>query len=400
MMQVLFSQFSKILREETAGQESKLKHIHHTEELMVHDGEPGFHHSLDALHHAHEFLTTGHSEANITTKYDGSPSVIFGHHPTTGRFFVASKSAFNEAPKINYTPEDIDKNHGHAPGLAVKLKQALRHLPKVAPKHGTYQGDIMYGEGDVVASNGQHNFTPNTITYSADEDSPEGEKIAKSKFGIVVHTKYNNSIFSPKSGTGISFNPDTHNFNHHPDVNLIDHKVDNTFLGHTPHNEIMYQNNISAAKRAYKEAPHDTFNSIEPHKEHISTYVNDTVKNETEPSVPGYKNFLRYKYGKTIDKLKRAQSKFGKQKELDAHIQNVEENNPQFESFFKIHNHVQKAKNALVDSLSRSQTKFNHSVGGTPTNPEGFVIQNKGILSKLVNRKEFSRLNFLKSKNR
>ena len=162
----------------------------------------------------------------------------------------------------------------------------------------------------------------------------------------------------------------------------------------------MYQNNISAARRVHKEAPHDTFNAIEPHKEHISTYVNDTVKNETEPSVPGYKNFLRYKYGKIIDKLKRAQSKFGRQKELDAHIQNVEQNNPQFESFFKIHNHVQKAKNALVDSLSRSQTQFNHSVGGTPTNPEGFVIQNKGILSKLVNRKEFSRLNFLKSKNR
>ena len=29
---------------------------------------------------------------------------------------------FNVNPKINYTPKDIDENHGHAAGLAKKLK--------------------------------------------------------------------------------------------------------------------------------------------------------------------------------------------------------------------------------------------------------------------------------------
>ena len=262
--------FSTFLKEES-GEGSELKHIHHAEDRPLMHGHAGFEHAHAALMKAHANMTAGAKSSNLTMKYDGSPSIVFGHHPKNGKFFVATKSAFNKNPKINHTDKDIDKNHGHAPGLAVKLKQALRHLPKVAPKHGTYQGDIMYGEGDVVASNGQHNFTPNTITYSADEASPEGEKVGSSKFGIVVHTKYNNSIFSPKSGTGISFNPDTHNFKHHPDVNLIHNRVDNTLLGHTPHNEIMYQNNISAARRVHKEAPHDTFNAIEPHKEHIST---------------------------------------------------------------------------------------------------------------------------------
>ena len=81
----------------------------------------------------------------VTTKYDGSPSIVFGTHPETGRFFVASKSAFNKDPKINYTPEDIERNHGHAPGLVEKLKGALEHLPKIMPRNGgVYQGDLMY----------------------------------------------------------------------------------------------------------------------------------------------------------------------------------------------------------------------------------------------------------------
>lgn len=78
-----------------------------------------------------------------------SPSIVFGHHPKTGKFFVASKSAFNKNPKINYTEKDIDRNHGHAPGLSSKLKSALKHFPKVTPKKGIYQGDLMYTHEDL-----------------------------------------------------------------------------------------------------------------------------------------------------------------------------------------------------------------------------------------------------------
>ncbi len=66
--------------------------------------------------------------------------VAVGTNPENGRFFVATKSAFNKNPKINYTHEDIEKNHGHAPGLVEKLKAALTHLPKSTPKKGVFQG--------------------------------------------------------------------------------------------------------------------------------------------------------------------------------------------------------------------------------------------------------------------
>ena len=131
-------------------------------------------------------------------KYDGSPAIVFGHHPETGKFFVASKSAFNKNPKINYTHEDIKKNHGHAPGLMDKLHASLLHLKKIAPKTGVYQGDLMYTHDDLHHhKNGKVSFTPNTITYTG--QGPEAQKIKDSKIGVVVHTQYHGKTADRKS---------------------------------------------------------------------------------------------------------------------------------------------------------------------------------------------------------
>lgn len=139
--------FNSFLVEE-AQEGEKLKHIHHAEDRPLMHGHSGFEHAHAALMSAHEHMKAGAKSSNVTMKYDGSPSIVFGHHPKTGKFFVASKSAFNKNPKINYTHKDIEKNHGHAPGLVSKLKSALTHLPKVAPKHGVYQGDVMHTRED------------------------------------------------------------------------------------------------------------------------------------------------------------------------------------------------------------------------------------------------------------
>lgn len=135
--------FKEFLKEE-AEEGAKLKHITHPEDRPLHHGHKGFEHAFGALQQAHEHIKSKQSSNKLTMKYDGSPSIVFGHHPKTGKFFVATKSAFNKNPKINHTHEDIEKNHGHAPGLASKLHAALEHLPKVTPKKGVYQGDMMH----------------------------------------------------------------------------------------------------------------------------------------------------------------------------------------------------------------------------------------------------------------
>jgi hypothetical protein len=105
---------------EAATDTKKLTHLDHVEDHAHNSGDEGL------------------------TKYDGAPSIVWGHHPENGKFFVGSKSVFNKNPKINHTHEDIERNHGHAPGLAQKLHGALKHLKKVTPKGKVYQGDLMH----------------------------------------------------------------------------------------------------------------------------------------------------------------------------------------------------------------------------------------------------------------
>ena len=112
--------FKKFLSE--SSNDDKLTHLEHVEDHVVHGGSEGFAHAFHTLNGVHEKLKGKDNDTKITMKYDGSPSVVFGKHPESGKFFVGSKSVFNKKPKLNYTHEDIQKNHGHSAGLVSKLK--------------------------------------------------------------------------------------------------------------------------------------------------------------------------------------------------------------------------------------------------------------------------------------
>ena len=168
--------FKSFLKEE-AEEGGQLKHITHAEDRPLMHGHDGFEHAVGALEKAHAQIKSGQQSSNLTMKYDGSPSLVFGHHPKTGKFFVATKSAFNKDPKINHTDKDIERNHGHAPGLVKTLKHALKHLPKVTPKTGIYQGDLMHhAENKTISQSYVYeavSFTPNTITYTPKDKKEE-----------------------------------------------------------------------------------------------------------------------------------------------------------------------------------------------------------------------------------
>ena len=101
--------FTSYLNEST--NEDKLTHLEHAEDHPINAGEEGFKHAFNTLQETHRALQGKKSSVSLSTKYDGSPSVIFGHHPESGRFFVASKSVFNKDPKLNYTESDIQKKN-------------------------------------------------------------------------------------------------------------------------------------------------------------------------------------------------------------------------------------------------------------------------------------------------
>ena len=123
------------------------KHLEHIEDSIF-DGRRA------ALYAIKEALT---ARENISVKYDGAPAIVFGTNPDNGRFFVGTKSVFNKKKVlINYSHEDIDKNHKG--NVADILRLCLRYLPRIP--------DIV--QADWIGCGGGSVYTPNTCTYKFD----------------------------------------------------------------------------------------------------------------------------------------------------------------------------------------------------------------------------------------
>lgn len=384
--------FSNFLVEES--EESKLKHIHHAEDRPLLHGASGFDHAIGALEQAHGHIKSGGHGSALTMKYDGSPSIVFGRHPENGKFFVASKSAFNKNPKINYTHEDIAKNHGHAPGLMEKLHAALNNLPKVTPKNGVYQGDMMFSGDDKQESKRGVSFTPNTITYTAKGDL--ADKIKRAKMGVVVHTQYHGDTLNDMKADP---HPDVHNFSQHPDVwhQSAEHDTRNTHYSSNDQKE--FQNHIDAAKKIHKTNAAFMYSATTPHQgdgNHLATYINQTVRTGETPSVDGLQNHISDKYKKAATALKTPAAQSRKLSQGQEHFNYIKQNSKHYDNLLNMHHHLQQAKNVLVNVLNQHSGGLEHEIDGKKTDPEGFVVNHAGQPTKLVNREEFSKANLLK----
>ena len=376
--------------------EEKLTHLEHAEDHIINYGRKGFQHAFHNLSDVHKSLKEkAPGTSTVLVKHDGSPSIVWGHHPETGKFFVASKSAFNKTPKINYTHADIESNHGHAPGLVEKLGHALTHLPKVTPSKGVYQGDLMYTRGkggdDVKDHGGKYHFKPNTISYSTPKSSEEGKKISKAKIGILAHTAYHGDSFDNMKA---DYTPDLSHFKQHPDVHLFDNKQDFKKSNYTPKQQQEFTHHMKEAVKHYQKMPREGYDSLEPHKDHLKAYINNTVRTGETPSVEGFKQHITSKAQKEIDKVKTQSSKDKKTVDLNNRLNHIDDNKQHINSALGMHHHLQKAKDVLVNALGNSEHKYEHHINNKPSKPEGYVVVRHGRPTKLVDRAEFSKANF------
>ena len=373
-----------------------LKHLTHVEDNVLYGGHDGVALADKHLRGLHDMLMGRKSSLHVSTKYDGAPSIVFGKHPKTGQFFVATKGAFNKTPKIAYTHEDIDRHYGHAPGRAAKMHVALEHLPKIMPREGgIYQGDLMHTPEDVKSEKGVSSITPNTITYSAPNGSAEATNMKK-KLGIVVHTQYKGRGDIQDMNAGPLDAKQRAKFNDHPDVNNIDPSVTTNPSNYTAQEQNEFHNHMENARQVYSRMKPEAMDALSGHGMDLEAHINDQIRKGGAPSVDGYKDFLTARHQKEISKLKTQKSIDAKSKAHDALLQHITENKDHFQKALELHNHLQSAKNVLVGVMAKNNP-YGHSVGGTPTQPEGAVVADKqGNMSKMVNRQEFSRLNFLK----
>ncbi len=373
-------------------------HLTHLEELILTKGEAGYGTArgfiTDLLSH---LQGKSKRKVNTSVKWDGAPAIFAGKHPDTGKFFVGTKSIFNREPKINYSDNDIEMNHGHAPGLADKLKKALKYLPKLGIK-GILQGDFMFDTSmigkETIDGVPHYTFKPNTIKYAVETDSKLGQEIANSVFGIVFHTGYNDLDSPPQYGINVK------GLKKVPGV-WVDDAVftDTTGTVTLTKDEAKQVKDLvktaDSIKVKYKDLPLDLMN----------IYVNSEIQQgkfleDAEMSFNGFVDWFKSRMSKEIEKRKSKAGKLKVEESFKKKLAEIQQSKDNVVNIFKISRLLSQAKQIFVNKYNNATYNTKHFLDNEDgtlkvTAPEGYVAVSKaGGAVKLVDRLEFSRANF------
>ena len=111
-------------------------------------------------------------EGQLSVKIDGCPAIVWGKDPATGTFFVGTKSVFNKKKiKINHSHEEIEKNHeGEVASILHDCFDCLPHIDGIV-------------QCDFIGYGGDDTYTPNALTYVFPE-------IVRESIIVAPHTYY------------------------------------------------------------------------------------------------------------------------------------------------------------------------------------------------------------------
>ena len=390
---------------EAANDTTRLKHLSHLEDLMFEEGKAGLSFAIESIRIYVNALYNKSSGTLITTKWDGSPSVII--HNSGTDFWVASKSAFNANPKLNRTDADIIANHGHAPGLVEKLKFALKYCKELGIS-GTVQGDFLYTDNDLkpkTIDGVKHvTFKPNTIVYAVAVDSDLGRRILASKMGIIFHTYYTGSDpATMKANFGYSIAGLKQSRNVFVDDAILKDSTKDLSLNAIEQDTVLKAH--SQLEKLKIAIPTSFLTWLSSHKlvyPLMAKYNNANVRAGSyigSSQAHGFSQFVHDELQKEIDKVKTAATKQKKTDERQQIIDFLDKNKIYLEKAYEAFSLIVTCKMIIVNKLNKLETGVAGFVerGNSlvPTTPEGFVAVQGDRVVKLVDRLEFSRNNFL-----
>lgn len=340
-------------------------HLSHIEDLVF-DGDTVF--AIDILATLNDALNgIPVKNTTVSTKYDGAPAVVFGIDPSNGKSFVGTKSVFNKRiPKIAYTHDDINRLYGSKPELAAKLQLVAESVGKFTP--GVYQADLLWYSDIVKLKNGVISFTPNTITYSVLSRSRLAESVMDSDVGLVVHTIYDGPTLSEMNVVRGRFP----NFDD-SSACIIDPEIDMS-------SRVMTEADRSALHYLIDhidKMPRTPYYNIEKHTAYLRMFANYCARmGEAAGSVDMYAKFLENR------------------NELDLA---AEVHEGALKTEFNLWIAIAHAKSLIIQGL-HSDSMFDTHVNGNEVKHEGYVVNYHDSVVKLVDRLEFSRLNFMNKK--
>ena len=386
----------------------------HLEDEILNRGVAGARDAINFLQALRDMLA-GHSslKVNTTTKWDGSPAIFSGINPDNGKFFVGTKGVFNANAKLNYTDDDIDKNHS-GEGLNAKLKVALRYLPKLGIK-GVLQGDMMFAKGDITEKtlDGEEyiTFQPNTLIYAVPSDSKLAKTMQAAQIGVVFHTSYTGKTFADMKA---SFNIDIRNLTPTKDVWFRDaYFTDASGTASFTEEETKTITAIlSTVGTTFKQTNALSINRISSSdtvREYIKTFNNTKVREgqkitNTTAHVRELIKWVEERLNKDIVSAKMEKTKRDKTMIKNEIMRTIRGSSNDLVKIFDMQNGMVDAKNMIIKKLQQvkqvTSTFVQTEDGFKVTNPEGFVCVDKltGNAIKLVDRLEFSHLNFTAAK--
>ena len=397
---------------------SKNTHLEHLEDSILLDGQQGAKDAfmfLDEL--ARVFSGTQKNNFKITTKWDGAPAVFCGTHPDTKKFFVGSKSVFNVNAKINYTEEDIDRNHGGSAGLAAKLKDCLKYLPELGIQ-GMAQGDLLFTDDKQKKKIDGTNcliFQPNTITYCIPEGDELYEKASKAKLGVVFHTSYSGKSMDSVQAT---FGYDVSKLSDSNNVLVLSAETEQ--LGQDTLITDQEKGSLQQLKTESVKSLSNASSFLDTVAEQIKTkdqlvigtrlkiFFNKYVREgkKLPKDTVFVKEFQKYFEGevqKAADKVKTPKAKTAKLNKLYEGLDIMKKQEKALMSTVNLYSSIQAAKEIFIRKLEKGErfgTYLRTENGYKVTAPEGYVaIQDGTNAIKLVDRLSFSVANFNVEKN-
>ena len=398
--------------------EEKNLHLEHIEDEVLNNGVDGTRQAINFLRGLRDMLagsTKSGKQVRITVKWDGAPAIFAGTNPENNKFFVGTKGVFAKNAKLNYTPEDIDRNHP-AEGLNRKLKIALKYLPELNIQ-GVIQGDMMYIQEDLQDENIDGDdyliFKPNTIVYAIPKKSDLANQISASKMGIVFHTRYTGDSLPEMNA---SFDVDVSSMKQTSNVWFRDAEYEDVSgsASMTEKETAQITGILSGAGRLFRQLNPNILKYIQNHKDvniQIKAYTNTKIREgrpieNPEAHARGLIVYLKQKFEKELNKLKTEKARLRKQQAQREFLKFFQTNIRQLAQIFEMQNMLIACKILILRKLEQVKTMTKTFIqdddGFRVTNPEGFVAVDKlksDQYVKLVDRLEFSRQNFNAAKN-
>ena len=166
----------------------------HLQDLVFVKGSKG------ALEAATILDNMGSDSSDIAIKWDGNPTIYWGREPD-GQFVLVGKNGWGRnkstsAQDLSRFIQNSGKGVEEEPwrkDFGTEMAEVFEIMKAATPPNfrGYVYGDLLYSpRKPFTVIDGAVEFEPNNVKYTVDTKGQLGGRIANSKVGVVVHTKF------------------------------------------------------------------------------------------------------------------------------------------------------------------------------------------------------------------